>query len=84
LDFSIHRRATRKRPTPRHATNRADSISHREDAKSAKRTDKNKAKEKIEQIAAQLVDAILKVHRALGPPCEVDVLNQGRRLAHGQ
>ena len=33
----------------------------------AKSTDKNKEKEKIERIAGQVVDATVKLRRALGP-----------------
>jgi hypothetical protein len=50
-----------------HPHHRANSIAHREDGKSAKRTDKNKAKEKIEQIAGQVVDATVELRRASGP-----------------
>jgi GxxExxY protein len=46
---------------------RLESLSHREDAKSAKEETMKRTREEIEQIAAQVVDAMLKVHRALGP-----------------
>jgi hypothetical protein len=47
----------------------------------------NKTKEEIERIAEVVVDAMLKVHRALGPrlPPELERRSdQGRHPAHGQ
>ena len=43
-------------------------MAHREDAKSGREVAMNKTtKEEIERVAEQVVDAMLKVHRALGP-----------------
>ena len=53
---------------------RANSIAHREVAKSEKRPDKNKEKEKIERIAGQVVDATVNCACIGAPPAGVDVL----------
>jgi hypothetical protein len=46
----------------------------------------NKTKEEIEQTAEQVVDAMLKVHRALGPgrDCSNRLIKDGiRRMVNG-
>jgi hypothetical protein len=57
---------------------RIESQSHHERAKNAKERAMNETKAEIEQTAEQAVDAMLNVHRELGPGL-LESTDQGRR-----